>query len=61
MNITTPAPSPPPAARLRRHLVAAVVLKVLAIIAIYFAFFSPAHRAPTDPGPHIAGPVVPLR
>jgi hypothetical protein len=38
-----------------------VVAKVVAIIAIYLAFFSPAHRVPTDPGLHIAGPIVPLR
>ena len=56
-----PASLSPPPGRLRRHLIWVVVAKVVAIIAIYLAFFSPAHRVPTDPGLHIAGPIVPLR
>ena len=50
-----------PTGRLRQHLICVVVAKVVAIIAIYLAFFSPAHRVPTDPGMHIAGPIAPLR
>ena len=59
MNATLPAPAPP--ARLGRHLAFAVALKLVALIAIYFAFFAPSHRPPLDAAQRIAGPAAPAR
>ncbi len=56
-----PARRTPTSGRLGRHLTWVIAAKLAAIFVIYLAFFSPAHRVPTDPGLHIAGPTLPHR
>jgi hypothetical protein len=38
---------------LGHELALVVILKVIALIALYYLFFSPAHRPHTDPAAHI--------
>jgi hypothetical protein len=42
---------------LGHELALVVILKVIALIALYYLFFSPAHRPHTDPAAHIMGGV----
>lgn len=40
---------------IRRDVAVLLAIKVLALIAIYVAFFTPAHQPAINPAAHIAG------
>lgn len=40
---------------LRHELAVIIVLKVIALMAIWYLFFSPAHRPSTDAAAHLLG------
>jgi hypothetical protein len=42
---------------LGHELALVIILKVIALIAIYYLFFSPAHRPATDTAAHLMGGV----
>jgi hypothetical protein len=44
-----------PRRSIRRDIAVLLAIKVLALTAIYVAFFAPAHRPAINPAAHIAG------
>jgi hypothetical protein len=45
--------------RLRREIAWVIVLKVIALILLYYFFFSPSHRPDADLAVHLMAPVDP--
>jgi len=45
--------------RLRREIAWVIVLKVIALILLYYFFFSPSHRPETDLAVHLTAPFDP--